>query len=91
MGMDLKGTILKILQEIIGSNVASDDLDLPLYEHQLIDSLGTVELIVRLSEELKLDISPADLDRDTWATPRLLIANLQHRLSVAQGSECPVR
>jgi D-alanine--poly(phosphoribitol) ligase subunit 2 len=85
--MDLTRKILEILADITGSDVVRRDLDVPLYERQLIDSLGTVELIVRLGEELQLEISPADLDRNAWATPRLLIADIEQRISLARSSE----
>lgn len=80
-------TILDILAEITGSDEVRRDLDFPLYERQLLDSLGTVGLIVRLSEELDLEISPADLDRTAWATPRRLIENIEKRLSLAGRTE----
>lgn len=78
--MLLTQTILEMLAEITGSDEVHRDLDIALFDHHLLDSLRTVELIVRLGEELQLDISPADLDRATWATPRLLIANVELRL-----------
>jgi D-alanine--poly(phosphoribitol) ligase subunit 2 len=76
----LTRSILGILAEIAGSDEVCRDLDVPLFDRRLLDSLGTVELIVRLSEELHLEISPADVDRATWATPRLLIADIERRL-----------
>ena len=79
-GMSLARSILEILAEITGSDEVRRDLDVPLFDRRLLDSLGTVELIVRLGEELHLEISPADVDRATWATPRLLIANVEYRL-----------
>ena len=85
--MSLARSILEILAEITGSDEVRWDLDVPLFERQLLDSLGTVELIVRLGEELHVEISPADLDRATWATPRLLIANVAWRLQHSGSAE----
>jgi D-alanine--poly(phosphoribitol) ligase subunit 2 len=86
-GLRLTQSILEILAEITGSDEVRRDLDVPLFDRRLLDSLGTVELIVRLSEELHLEISPADLDRATWATPRLLIANVAWRLNRTGSAE----
>jgi D-alanine--poly(phosphoribitol) ligase subunit 2 len=85
--MHLTQKILDALVDITGSDVVRHDLDVPLYDRQLIDSLGTVELIVRLGEEFQLEISPADLDRGAWATPRLLIADIEQRLSLTNNTE----
>ena len=42
--------------------------------------MKTVELIVALAEEFGLDISPAELEADTWATPARLIAWIEERV-----------
>ena len=55
------------------------DLDLGLFELELLDSLAVVELLVQLSDRLGLDISPSEFDRETWATPRKIIAYLEAR------------
>ena len=83
----LTRSILEILAEITGSDEVRRDLDVPLFDRRLLDSLGTVELIVRLGEELHLEISPADVDRTTWATPRLLIADVERRLNRSGSGE----
>ena len=43
--------------------------DLPLFDLGLLDSLGIVTLITRFAEEFDVDISPAEFERETWATP----------------------
>ena len=42
--------------------------------------MKTVELIVALGNELGIEISPAEFEREKWATPRLIIADVQRRL-----------
>jgi D-alanine--poly(phosphoribitol) ligase subunit 2 len=59
------------------------DLDLELFELHLLDSLAVVELLVQLSDTLGLDLSPSEFDRDTWATPRKIIAYLEGRAGSA--------
>jgi D-alanine--poly(phosphoribitol) ligase subunit 2 len=58
------------------------NLDLPLYDYQLLDSIRTVELMVRIEEEFGLKISPAAFDRESWQTPRKIVADLEGRLQV---------
>jgi D-alanine--poly(phosphoribitol) ligase subunit 2 len=58
------------------------NLELPLYQCQVLDSIKTVELMVRIEEELGLKISPAEFERDNWGTPRKIISDLESRAQV---------
>ena len=78
--MDTAEIVLRELELVTATKEVSRDLDLPLYEEGLLDSLGTVELIVALSECLEIQISPAEVDRQQWATPRKIIAYLEQRV-----------
>ncbi len=71
--------ILNVLERITGTDQVRRDLDVALFDQGLLDSLGMVELIVALSEELGIDISPAEIERDQWSTPRRIIAYLEQR------------
>ncbi len=71
--------ILNVLERITGTDQVRRDLDVALFDQGLLDSLGMVELIVALSEELSIDISPAEIERDQWSTPRRIIAYLEQR------------
>jgi D-alanine--poly(phosphoribitol) ligase subunit 2 len=76
----LSDKILRHLASICGTDEVSTDPDLALYEREFLDSLKTVELIVAMEEEFGLHVSPAELERQMWATPRKIIADIQHRL-----------
>ena len=71
--------ILEVLERITGTDQIRRDLDIALFDQGLLDSLGMVELILALSEELGIDISPAEIEREQWATPRRIIAYLEQR------------
>lgn len=73
------GRILDVLERITGTAQVRHDLDIALFDQGILDSLGMVELIVALSEELGIDISPAEIEREQWATPRRIIAYLEQR------------
>ncbi len=75
------GRVLDILERITGTDQVRRDLDVALFDQGLLDSLGMVELILALSEELGVDISPAEIEREQWATPRRIIAYLKQRAS----------
>ena len=72
--------ILDELTRITGTDEVRRNPELALYDEDVLDSLGTVELIVALGERLKIEISPAQIDRQVWATPNKIIAYIDERL-----------
>jgi D-alanine--poly(phosphoribitol) ligase subunit 2 len=72
--------VLSALETVVRSSEVRHNLDLELFELDLLDSLGIVELMVVLLERLGLELSPAEIDRAEWATPRLIIAFVEERL-----------
>jgi D-alanine--poly(phosphoribitol) ligase subunit 2 len=73
--------VLNVLSTVVESDEVVRNPDLPLYDLQLLDSLKTVELIVSLAERFQVDISPAEVERQQWATPRKIIAYMEQRLA----------
>jgi D-alanine--poly(phosphoribitol) ligase subunit 2 len=72
--------VLDILEQVTGANQVRRDLDLALFDLDILDSLGTVEVIVALSDKFGIEISPAELEREQWATPRKIIAYMEERV-----------
>jgi len=73
--------VLTALSRVTRTDEVRGELDLQLFELHLLDSLGVVELLVDLSERLEIELSPAEFDRETWATPRKIIACLEGRVA----------
>jgi D-alanine--poly(phosphoribitol) ligase subunit 2 len=76
---------LDILREVTGEHEVLADPDLPLYTSGLLDSLGTVTLMVAFEEAFGLTISPAEFDKEAWATPRAVVADIERRLEAHQA------
>jgi D-alanine--poly(phosphoribitol) ligase subunit 2 len=72
--------ILTVLAEVAEVDEVRDNPDLRLYDLHILDSLKTVELLIALSDALGIEISPAEVDREQWATPRHILAYLQTRV-----------
>ena len=79
--MSKREQILEILARVAGSNEVREQHDLPLYDLQLLDSLRTVELVVALASELGVEVSPAELEREEWATPRRIVTYVERKLA----------
>ncbi len=78
--MSVSETILNELEKVTGTDQVRRDLNLDLFGEKILDSFGTVELIVALSEELKIEVSPGEIDRELWATPQKIIAYFEERV-----------
>jgi len=72
--------VLTALAEIAEVGEVRGNLDLRLYDLHLLDSLKTVELMVAFSEVLGVEISPAEFERERWAAPRQMVADLESRV-----------
>ena len=70
---------LQILAEVTENERVRTELDLPLFDAGLLDSLGIVTLIARLSEEFDIEISPAEFEREEWATPAKIVQDIERR------------
>ena len=73
--------ILSVLAEVAETDEVRTNPDLALFDLQVLDSMKTVQLIVALGQEMGVEVSPAEFDRDAWATPRQLVEDVQRRLA----------
>lgn len=61
--------VLDILEEICGVDDFREDRDINLFDTGLLDSLGVIELLVALEEELKIKVEPTEVERQEIETP----------------------
>lgn len=83
MNADTSSQILDVLARVAETDEVRTNPDLALFDLQVLDSMKTVELIVAFGNELGVEISPAEFEREAWATPRQLVADIQNRLGAA--------
>ena len=81
MATAIHDQVLDVLARVADTEEVRTNPDLALYDLQILDSMKTVELIVALGQELSVDISPAEFDRDAWATPAKMVADVEKRLA----------
>jgi D-alanine--poly(phosphoribitol) ligase subunit 2 len=77
----MKDQILTVLANVAETEEVKTNLDLALYDLQILDSMKTVELIVALGGEFGIEISPAEFEREAWATPAKLVADIEQRVA----------
>jgi D-alanine--poly(phosphoribitol) ligase subunit 2 len=74
--------VLHLVASVAETDEVHTNVDLPLYECQLLDSIKTVELMIGIEEQFGLKISPAEFERENWETPRKIIADVERRMQV---------
>lgn len=76
----MKEKVLDMFEEVIGTDEIREDLDLDLFEAGLLDSLGIIEMLLKIEEVFGLKLQPTDLERVDMATVNNLTAFLQKKL-----------
>ena len=70
--MEIKQTILEILEDLTGVDV-SEQMDLDLYEEGLLDSMATVQMLVEIDGQLGITVPVSEYERSAWGTPQQII------------------
>lgn len=70
--MDIKETVLAIIEDLTGENV-SGNLDMDLYEDGLLDSMATVQMLVEIDGQLGITVPVSEYERSEWGTPQQII------------------
>ena len=78
--MTISDRVLDVLAAVSEIEEVRHGLDVRLYDLQILDSMKTVRLIVALTSEFGVEISPAELDREQWATPRKIISYMERKV-----------
>jgi D-alanine--poly(phosphoribitol) ligase subunit 2 len=77
--MSLAERVLATLAEVAEFDELRTNLDVRLYETHVLDSMKTVELMLALSDQLGIEVSPAEFDPEMWATPRKIVQYFERR------------
>ena len=73
--MDIKAEVLEIIDELFMEDV-SDMMDEDLFDAGVLDSMGTVELIVELENRFDIHVPVSEFGRDDWNTANKIIAGV---------------
>lgn len=69
--------VLDIFEEVTGTDEIREDLDLDLFEAGLLDSLGIIEVLLKIEEVFDIKLQPTDLEKSDMATANNLVAYLE--------------
>ncbi|EGP67267.1 D-alanine--poly(phosphoribitol) ligase, subunit 2 [Streptococcus sp. oral taxon 056 str. F0418] len=70
--MDVKAEVIEIIDELFMEDV-SDMMDEDLFDAGVLDSMGTVELIVELENRFNIRVPVSEFGRDDWNTANKIV------------------
>jgi D-alanine--poly(phosphoribitol) ligase subunit 2 len=73
--------VLNMLIEVTGSDDIAEEKDADLFEAGLLDSLGIIEVLLKIEEIFGLRLQPTDLEKKDMSTVNNLIAFLNTKVS----------
>ncbi len=79
--MDIKSEVIEIIDELFMEDV-SDMMDEDLFDAGVLDSMGTVELIVEMENHFDIRVPVTEFGRDDWNTANKIVEG------VTEFAEC---
>ncbi|EAC6223647.1 D-alanine--poly(phosphoribitol) ligase subunit 2 [Listeria monocytogenes] len=75
--MAFRENVLEILEEITETDEVLQNTNIKLFDEGLLDSMATVQLLIEIEERLDITVPVSEFDRDEWATPEMIITQLE--------------
>lgn len=75
----MQETVIGIFEDVLGCDEIREDLNLNLFEAELLDSLAIIEVLLEIEERLGITLQPTDLERSDMATVNNLVKYLEGR------------
>lgn len=75
--MAFRENVLEILEEIAETDEVVQNTNIKLFDEGLLDSMATVQLLIEIEEKLDITVPVSEFDRDEWATPEMIITQLE--------------
>ena len=73
--MDIKSEVIEIIDDLFMEDV-SDMMDEDLFDAGVLDSMGTVELIVEIENRFDIRVPVTEFGRDDWNTANKIVAGI---------------
>ena len=73
--MDIKSEVIEIIDELFMEDV-SNMMDEDLFDAGVLDSMGTVELIVEIENRFDIRVPVTEFGRDDWNTANKIVVGI---------------
>ncbi|HGM3506017.1 D-alanine--poly(phosphoribitol) ligase subunit 2 [Clostridioides sp. ZZV15-6383] len=75
----MQETVIEIFEDVLGTDEIREDLDLNLFETELLDSLAIIEVLLEIENRLGIELQPTDLERKDMSSVNNLVKFLETR------------
>lgn len=75
----MKEKVLDLLEEVCEDDIVREELDLDLFEEDILDSLGFAELLAMIEDELGIVIAPSEVVRNQVNTANKIITLVEEK------------
>jgi D-alanine--poly(phosphoribitol) ligase subunit 2 len=77
---EVEEKVLDILEDVCGDDIVRDERDMDLFAAGLLDSMGGIEVLVRLQDEFGVEIAPTAVERSEMNSVNTIIYQVEIRL-----------
>ena len=74
--MDVKTEVLGMINDLFLEDV-SDMMDEDLFDAGVLDSMGTVELVLEIEAQFNIKVPVSEMGRDDWNTANKIIEGIK--------------
>ena len=74
--MDIQATVIELIDNLFMEDI-SDMMDEDLFDAGVLDSMGTVELVIELENKFNIKIPVSDMGRDDWNTGNKIVQGVK--------------
>lgn len=74
-----KHQVFELLVDICEDEVILEQPDMDIFEEGLLDSFGTINLLIEIESRFGISVPITDFDREEWNTPNRIVAKLAER------------
>ncbi|TVV37410.1 D-alanine--poly(phosphoribitol) ligase subunit DltC [Weissella cibaria] len=74
--MDVKTEVLGMINDLFLEDV-SDMMDEDLFDAGVLDSMGTVELVLEIEDKFNIKVPVSEMGRDDWNTANKIIEGIK--------------
>ena len=75
--MDIQTTVIELIDNLFMEDI-SDMMDEDLFDAGVLDSMGTVELVIELESKFNIKIPVSDMGRDDWNTGNKIVQGVKY-------------
>ncbi|MDR1605876.1 MAG: D-alanine--poly(phosphoribitol) ligase subunit DltC [Streptococcaceae bacterium] len=74
--MDIQTTVIELIDNLFMEDI-TDMMDEDLFDAGVLDSMGTVELVIELENTFNIKIPVSDMGRDDWNTGNKIVQGVK--------------